>query len=120
MTYEDFNEFCGSLPAATHVIQWRKSHVWKVGNKVFAIGRWNKGKNSGITFKASEISYEVLKAEPGLRPAPYFASRGMKWIQHHANLGLSDDDLKSYLTASYRMVCRGLTKKKQKELGLKP
>ena len=120
MTYEDFNEFCGSFPAVTHVIQWKNSHVWKVGNKVFAIGRWNKGGNAGITFKVSEISYEMLKAEPGLRPAPYLASRGLKWIQHHAKPGLCDDDLKSYLAASYRMVRRGLTKKKQKELGLKP
>ena len=120
MTYEDFNEFCGSFPAATHVIQWGNSHVWKVGNKVFAIGGWNKGENPGITFKVSEISYEVLKEEAGLRPAPYLASRGMKWIQHHAKPGLSDDDLKSYLAASYQIVCRGLTKKKQKELGLQP
>ena len=87
---------------------------------MFAIGGWNKGKNPGITFKVSEISYEVLKEEPGLRPAPYLASRGMKWIQHHAKPGLSDDDLKSYLAASYRIVRRGLTKKKQKELGLQP
>ena len=53
-------------------------------------------------------------------PAPYLASRGMKWIQHHAKPGLSDDDLKSYLASSYRIVRRGLTKKKQKELGVQP
>ena len=118
MTYEDFNMFCGSLPATTHVVQWRGSHVWKVGDKVFAIGRWNNRKYPGMTFKVSEISYEVLKDEPGLRPAPYLASRGMKWIQHYAAPGLSDGDLKLYIAESHRIVSLGLTKKKQKELGL--
>ena len=40
MTYDEFNEFCSALPATSHVIQWGESHVWKVGEKVFAIGGW--------------------------------------------------------------------------------
>ena len=120
MTYEDFNVFCGSLPATTYVVQWRGSHVWKVGDKVFAIGSWNNKKYPGVTFKVSEMAYELLREEPGLRPAPYFASRGMKWIQHYAEPGFSDSDLKLYLAESHRIVSLGLTKKKQKELGLYP
>ncbi|MDX1402779.1 MAG: MmcQ/YjbR family DNA-binding protein, partial [Kiloniellales bacterium] len=65
VTYEEFNAFCASLPAATHVVQWGGSHVWKVGGKVFAIGGWNKD-GAGITFKVSELSYEILKDQPGL------------------------------------------------------
>jgi len=118
MTYEEYNAFCGSLPATTHVVQWGGSHVWKVGGKVFAIGGWNNGEVSGITFKVSDIGYEVLRDQPGLRPAPYLASRGMKWIQHYAEPGLSDDELKEYLTLSHKIVSRGLSKKKQRELGL--
>jgi len=38
MTYEEFNDFCGSLAATSYVVQWGGSHVWKVGGKVFAIG----------------------------------------------------------------------------------
>ena len=90
MTYDDYNAFCGSLPAATYVVQWGGSHVWKVGGKVFAIGGWDDGEEPHITFKVSDIAYEVLKDRKGLRPAPYLASRGMKWIQHHAKPGLSD------------------------------
>jgi predicted DNA-binding protein (MmcQ/YjbR family) len=89
-----------------------------VGGKVFAIGGWEKRKYPGITFKVSEISYEILQEQDGLRPAPYLASRGMKWIQNYAEPGLSDDDLKAYLSESHRIVSLGLTKKKQKELGL--
>lgn len=118
MTYEQYNAFCGSLPATTHVVQWGGSHVWKVGGKVFAIGGWDNGKYPGVTFKVSETAFELLRDEPGLRPAPYLASRGMKWIQHHAEPGLSDDELKSYLVESHRIVALGLSKKKQRELGL--
>lgn len=117
VTYDDFNAFCRSLPATTYVVQWGGAHVWKVGGKVFAIGGWADGE-AAFTFKAGELSYEILKDQPGLRPAPYLASRGMKWIQHYAKPGLPDDDLKDYLRQSHRLVSRGLSKKKQRELGL--
>jgi predicted DNA-binding protein (MmcQ/YjbR family) len=116
MTYDDYNAFCASLPATSHVVQWGGSHVWKVGGKVFAIGGWDKGQESRITFKVSDIAYEVLKDRRGLRPAPYLASRGMKWIQHHAKPGLSDKALKDYLRESHRIVAAGLSKKKQDAL----
>ncbi len=117
MTYEKFNAFCRALPATTYVVQWGGSHVWKVGGKVFAIGGWGDGQPA-FTFKVSEHAYEILRDQPGLRPAPYLASRGMKWIQHHATPGLPDDALKDYLCRSHRIVSLGLSKRKQRELGL--
>ncbi|HXQ42254.1 MAG TPA: MmcQ/YjbR family DNA-binding protein [Candidatus Udaeobacter sp.] len=117
MTYKQFNAFCRSLAATSHVVQWGGSHVWKVGGKVFAIGGWQDEEPS-FTFKVSEISYEMLKDMPGLRPAPYLASRGMTWIQHFARPGLADDALKDYIRQSHLIVSRGLSKKKQRELGL--
>jgi predicted DNA-binding protein (MmcQ/YjbR family) len=53
----------------------------------------------------------MLLAEPGLRPAPYFASRGMKWIQLFAKSALSDNELRGYLQQSYALVGQGLPKK---------
>ncbi len=117
MTYETFNTFCGSLLATTYVVQWGGAHVWKAGGKVFAIGGWADGE-IGITFKVTEVAYEMLRNEPGLRPAPYLASRGMTWIQHYEKPGLSDADLEDYLRQSHRIVAAGLSKKKQRELGL--
>jgi predicted DNA-binding protein (MmcQ/YjbR family) len=117
VTYDDFNALCGALPATNHVVQWGGSHVWKVGDKVFAIGGWADA-GPAFTFKTSEIAYEALKQRPGLRPAPYLASRGMKWIQHFAEPGLSDEELKSHIRQSHRIVSSGLTKKKLRELGL--
>ncbi len=118
MTYDEYNEFCGSLTATTHVVQWGGSYVWKVGGKVFGIGGWGDGGHEGITFKVSDIAFEFLKEQPGLRPAPYLASRGMKWIQHYAEPGLSDEELREYLETSHHIVSLGLSKKKQRELGL--
>ncbi len=116
MTFEQYNKFCASLPATTHVVQWGGADVWKVGGKVFAIGGW--GEQPAFTFKVSEISYELLKSRPGLRPAPYLASRGLKWIQHYAAPGLSDPELKDYLQYSHHIVSLGLSRKKQQELGV--
>ena len=117
MNYDVFNRFCKKLPATTYVVQWGGSHVWKVGGKVFAIGGW-EDKVPAFTFKVSAVAYEVLREQPGLRPAPYLASRGMSWIQHFAKPGLRDRDLKVYLRSSYALVVHGLSEKKRVELGI--
>lgn len=124
MTYGQFNAFCRSLPATTYVVQWGGSHVWKVGGKVFAIasasGKHASGKADqlSVTFKVSPIAYEMLQEQPGLRPAPYLASRGMKWIQHFAKPGLSDAALRDYIRQSHFIVSQGLSRKRRIELGL--
>jgi predicted DNA-binding protein (MmcQ/YjbR family) len=116
--YAAFNRFCRSLPATTHVVQWGGSHVWKVGGKVFAIGGWAEDEPA-FTFKTDDLDlFEMLGALPGVRPAPYFASRGMTWLQHYASPGLSDAQLKHHLRESHRIVSRGLTRKRRRELGL--
>ncbi len=117
MTRDQYNAFCAALPATTHVVQWGGAHVWKVGGKVFAVGGWDEA-IPAVTFKVSWMSFEVLKEQPGLRPAPYLASRGLSWIQHYAEPGLSDGDLSEYIRQSHRIVALGLTKKAQRELGL--
>jgi predicted DNA-binding protein (MmcQ/YjbR family) len=117
MNYKTYNAFCKSLPATTHVVQWGDSPVWKVGGKVFAIGGWAVDEES-YTFKTTEMDFEILKDQPGLRPAPYLASRGLKWIQHFAQPGLSDKQLRNYLKLSYHLVSQGLSKKRRIELGI--
>ena len=117
MDYEQFNEFCKALPATTYVMQWNNSHVWKVGGKVFAIGGWGPDDQPACIFKASNQNYDFLKDALGYRPAPYFASRGMKWIQC-IDTQLDIEELKYYLVQSHKIVSLGLTKKKQAELGL--
>lgn len=118
MNYNEFNQFCDSLPATTYIVQWGNAHVWKVGGKVFAIGGWTQDKAPAFTFKTSELNFGFLNECEGYRPAPYFANRGMKWIQQYRGKKDQDEDLRYYLTQSHHLVSLGLTKTKQKELGL--
>jgi len=112
-----YNAYCATLPYSEHVVQWGGADVWKVAGKLFAMAReGNEGFQ--VTFKTSDIAYEVLRQEPGLRPAPYLASRGMKWIQHYGSPGLDDENLRIHIEASYRMAIKRLTKKKRIELRL--
>ena len=119
MTYSEFDAFCSSLPATTYVNQWGGAHVWKVGGKVFAIAGWSDDLDFPfITFKTTDLAFDILKEQPGLRPAPYLAPRGGKWIQHFEEPGLDDDALKEYLIEAHRLISLKLTKKMQRELGL--
>jgi len=118
MTNDEFNKFCGSLSATTYVMQWNNSHVWKIGGKVFAIGGLGKNNQPAFIFKTSDLNFDFLSDMPGYKPAPYFASRGMKWIQHYISSAQTDEELTYYLKESYRIVSLGLTKKLQKQLGL--
>ncbi len=118
MNYDEFNQFCGSFKATSHVVQWGNSDVWKVGSKVFAIGGWGENEQAAFIFKVSDLNYDFLSDCDGYRPAPYFANRGMKWIQQTETSGKLDEDLKYYLSESYRIVAAGLSKRKQAELGI--
>ncbi len=122
MTLDEYNSFCASLPQTTHVVQWGGAHVWKVGGKVFAIAGWSAPESDpealGVTFKCSPVAFDILGEQPGLRPAPYLASRGMKWIQRQTDETMDDAALCDYLAESHRLVAQGLTKKLRRELGL--
>jgi predicted DNA-binding protein (MmcQ/YjbR family) len=118
VTYDEFNNFCRSLPATSYVVQWGGAHVWKVGEKVFAIGGWGPSNEPAFSFKTSANNFEILKDMPGFRPAPYLASRGMKWIQQYPAPEVSDDDAKGHIKYSHHLVASGLSKKKQRELGV--
>jgi predicted DNA-binding protein (MmcQ/YjbR family) len=77
MTRDDLTCFCAALPHATHVVQWGNADVYKIGGKVFAIIGLGETGNT-VTFKTSHLAFEILSDSPGLRPAPYMASRGLK------------------------------------------
>jgi predicted DNA-binding protein (MmcQ/YjbR family) len=122
MTPAQFNAFCKSLPHTAYVNQWGGAHVWKVGGpkgKLFAAAWFDDSSTAGITFKCSDMSFEMLKEVEGCRPAPYLASRGMKWFQRFNDKGLSDADLKVYLRESHRLAALNLPKRMQAEIGLK-
>ncbi len=123
MTPEACNAFCAGLPATSHVVQWGGSDVWKVAGKVFAIAGWGEQRHGepghfAVSFKVSETMFEVLRDHPDCRPAPYLASRGMKWIQYWRGDAMADDELLDLLRDSHRIVASGLPKKTRAELCL--
>ena len=116
MTHEAFDAFCAGLPHTSHVVQWGGASLWKVAGKVFAIGGWSDRPELAVTFKCSAMSYALLRDQPGLRPAPYLASRGLLWIQRTDTRSMDDATLGDYLRASYTLVVATLPKRKQGEL----
>lgn len=117
MTCDEFNAFCRALPATTYVMQWGGSHVWKVGGKVFAIGSCRTPGQPAYSFKVSQNNFHFLRDQPGYRPAPYLASRGLTWIQQ-CDAAADAQALHYYLAESHRIVSLGLSKTRRRELGL--
>jgi predicted DNA-binding protein (MmcQ/YjbR family) len=115
MTRDEYNAFCASLPGTTQVVQWGNADVWKVGGKVFAICGRHEGAPA-FTFKVSKLAFEVLKDSPGIRPAPYLASRGMLWLQHYTAPGLNDAELRAHIRASYDLIFGALSKATQRHI----
>ncbi len=85
---------------------------------MFALAFPELQKQLAITFKVSPMSYDILKEQDGLRPAPYLASRGMTWIQRVSTETMDDLALKDYLNESHRLCAQALPKSVQVKLGL--
>ena len=113
MTPEAIEADCLSLPAATLSIQWGGTHVFKVGGKIFAMA---EGGVWGLTFKVSDMAFELLREQGLARPAPYL--QRAKWLQLTGPDALSDEELKAYLTEAYAIVSARLTRRLRAELGL--
>lgn len=117
MNRQNFNAFCDQLPGTTNVVQWGGASVWKVGGKIFAIcSNWGENDTDCVSFKCSNLSYQILTEQDGIVPAPYLARA--KWVQVRDNQSLSDEDIKSYITEAHKIIGGKLTKKIQAELGL--
>lgn len=112
ITRDDIESVALGLRAATKVVQWGGSDVYKVGGKVFAV----VGFENGLAFKVSEIGFEVLTSEGGPgRQAPYFAWGG--WVV--VDLGdVEMGEATGWLEAAHELIAGKLTKKARAELGL--
>ena len=109
----DFEAFVLGLPAATLVRQWGDASVGKLGGKVFCLLVPASGE---IWLKVSDMAFEMMRDEPGIRPAPYFARAG--WVAIAPQSRLSDDELRAYIGQAHILVGRRLTGKQRAALGL--
>lgn len=111
MTRDALRSTAMALPGATQVTLWGRLDVYKVRGKVFA----SCGEAEGLSFKATEIAYEVLTRDGPGRPAPGF--RPGAWV----NVPLAEldaEDAAGWIETSYRLAAAGLTKAVRAELGL--
>ena len=102
------------------VVQWGGAHVWKVGDKVFALhGPWGKGSGEEswtIVFKASDLAFQILTEQPGIAVAPYLGR--FKWVQVKDRNAMNDGDIRAYIEAAHVIISQKLTRAKRAELGL--
>ncbi|HEX3888463.1 MAG TPA: MmcQ/YjbR family DNA-binding protein [Phenylobacterium sp.] len=111
MTREQIEAVALALPAATKVVQWGGSDVYKVGGKVFAIC----GLQGGLSFKVSEIGFEVLTNGGPARQAPYLHKGS--WVI--VDLDAADDEaMADWLVNAHALIAARLTRKAKQELGL--
>ena len=71
------------------------------------------GAEGGVSFKVSDIAYEVLTEDGRARPAPYLARA--KWVQVGPE-AMPEDELRQRITQAYAIVRSKLTKKLQAAL----
>ena len=116
MRYAEIEKFCRSLKGAKLSIQWGSDHVYKVGDKMFAVIGPPETKPQTLSFKAAPDSFAILTRQKNITPAPYLARA--QWVNLQRLDALSTKELKAYLERAHAIVASGLTKKKRMELGL--
>ena len=115
MTPEVFHQTALALPGASFDIKWGEDRIYSVGGKMFAVmGR--SVPQGGVSFKVSDIAFDILVEQGVAIPAPYLARA--KWVQLVGPDALPARELKSYLAQAHALVAARLTKKLRGELGL--
>ena len=113
MDREGVKRACLSLPATTLDHPFGDDHdAYRVGGKMFAI----VGGMGGISFKVTDIAYEVLTETGRAAPAPYLARA--KWVHLADPADWPDDDLADHLKTAHGIIAAKLTKKARTALGL--
>lgn len=114
MTPKALEAFALSLPGATLSVQWGDDHVYKVGGKMFAVLGPGVTRGASMSFKCSELSFELLTGRRGIIPAPYLARA--KWVCLETLSALDDDELKARLKEAHRLIFEKLTRKARAEI----
>lgn len=117
MTRPGFEAYALSLPGVSIVHQWGDASVAKIGGKIFALlSGWMTEGQPGLSFKCSDLAFEMLPELEHIRPTPYLARA--KWVQVTPGAQLTDAELRAYVAEAHRLVGLRLTRKLRAELGL--
>ena len=113
MDREGIRKACMALPGVTLEHPFGDDHdAYKVGGRMFAI----VGGEGGVSFKVSDIAFEVLTGDGRGRPAPYLARA--KWVNLPDPGAWPDDELAEHFAIAHSLIAAKLTKKQRAELGL--
>ena len=113
MDREGVGKVCLALPAATLDHPFGDDHdAYRVGGKMFCM----VGGRGGVSFKVSDIAYEVLTETGRARPAPYMARA--RWVNLDSPSDWPDGDLTEHLKSAHALIAGKLTKKARRDLGL--
>jgi len=114
---EAFRAACLALPAATLTVQWGDTQVFKVGGRMFALMGGAVARD-GVSFKVSDLAYEVLLETGRAEPAPYLARA--RWVRIAELADLDEAEMLDWLQNAHRLVAARLTRAVRRELGLEP
>ena len=104
---------CLALKGVTLDHPWGDDHdAYKVGGKMFAL----TGGMGGLSFKVSDIAFEVLTESGRARPAPYLARA--KWVHLDDPNDWPEGELIVQLRAAHTLIAAKLPKKVRIDLGL--
>ncbi len=113
MDRQRIGKVCLALPAATLDHPFGDHHdAYRVGGKMFVM----VGQEGGVSFKVSDIAYEILTETGQARPAPYLARA--KWVNLPDPTAWNDEELAEHFAIAHRIVAAKLTRKARAELGL--
>lgn len=96
-------------------VQWGADQVYKVGGKMFAV-MGDAVPQGGVSFKVSDVAFEVLTETGRAIPAPYLARA--KWVKFDDLAALDAAEVEDWLKTAHGLVAGKLTKKVRVELGL--
>lgn len=115
MTPAAVEKFALSLPGAELSIKWGDHRVFVVREKMFAMLSGASGPKA-LSFKCSDIAFELLTQQDGVAPAPYM--QRMKWVRLETINALPDDELRARLKEAHALIVSKLPKKTRAELGM--
>ena len=104
---------CLSLPGAVLDYPFGpQAAVYKVGGKMFCMS----SQGQGVSFKVSDMAYQILTENGLARPAPYLAKA--RWVNLAQPSDWADDDLADHLRGAHQIIVSKLPKRQRLELGL--
>jgi predicted DNA-binding protein (MmcQ/YjbR family) len=107
MDIESIRSFCLTLPAVTEDVKWDNDLCFSVAGKMFCVACLEPPFK--ITVKVRDDEFDELCATENVRIADYVGR--YKWITVMDPARFSDDEWRSRITESHRLIAEKLPKK---------